>query len=472
MLEVYRSLFSIDEIERDRGLQRLYWALIAGFFISFIFWVSDRTVTLEAVQSGTHVCLPYFQNCESLFFLSEVSWLSPAFLYAFLTLTLVGSMMFALRGNWLRANVLIWPAALWKIFYLGLLANGAGTDYEYFHLPVLFVFMISANKWYFSRLTFVVVYTLSATMKFDSSWIVGNYFSSLEFGLPLFPNVLVPFITNAVSIFEIFTPWLLLSGNRKWRWFALASWIAFHIYSVQLVDFRYPLHCLTMVLALFYEAPTSSWRKRTHKDFASYMVLATLYLLTLLPAIIPGDAKYNLKSMKMGVRMFDANHQCTSSLVVTHKDGRTETIRLASKSAMKRCPPYVVWYQARNICRDSAIESVSWKFNSSVNGGPFYTLVDRANICGTRYEIFEKNDWFLEPEDSAPVAGYPKRNRLLDRMNLSEDEMIFSKPEIEISGVQTFLSENLRWIQGIYWLLWGLVSVTMLVRHLKPETSR
>lgn len=459
------------EIENDPILQRVFWALLIGFFISFIYWAPDKTITIESVEAGLHTCLPYFQNCSDWIFLRTYTGLTPQLLYAILTLSLIGSALLAFSKRWTMAHMFLWPAAIWKVFYLAFIAGKAGTDYEYFHLPILFVFLFSSNKLYFSRVIFALVYLATATAKFDSSWIAGSYFFSLRHGLPLFSDSWIPFITNGVILFEIFSPFALLSKNKQAKTAALVAWIIFHAYSVQIVDFRYPLHCLTMLIALFWETPQAKEIKFNPGQVWSYAIMATFFLLTITPNFIPGDPRYNLKSMKLGVHMFDANHQCSSLLEVVTKNQGTRSIASSSKSAMKRCAPFPIWFRAKQLCARENTDRVSWRFLTSVNGGPFYEAVNSENICSTEYKVFAQNTWFKEPKDGAPIAGYPKKNNFLDAVDLPESQMVFSTPEHTPSSLEQFLLEHERAISTFYWIMWLCAVAVFLKVNLRIRFS-
>src|SRR4051812_39702390 len=64
----WRQLFAIEEIERSKLLQTLYWVLLFGFFLSFSEWISVGNMTIEAAAKFQHVCPPYFPSCGDFYF--------------------------------------------------------------------------------------------------------------------------------------------------------------------------------------------------------------------------------------------------------------------------------------------------------------------------------------------------------------------------------------------------------------------
>lgn len=462
LVRFYEAIFSVDEIASDRRNQALFYGLIPGFLISFYYWFSDLSITTEAVEMGEHICLPYFQNCSSLYFHSIHGLLSPQNWYIFLTALLGVSLWAGFKKKWTLAHFIIALITLWKLIYLFLFTNNAGTDYEFFHLPVLLVFLFSNHKFYFSRLIFVMVYSTAAAMKFDTSWIAATYFSSLKDGLPLFGHQGTLLITNAVIVFEIIGSWTLLSSYRKVRNTTLALWIVFHLYSVLIVGYRYPLHCLALIVPLFALPAVNDHPKISFKNLVSYLLILLVYLSAYITLFIPGDTKYHLKNMKFGVRMFDANHQCYSEMFAHTNSG--ETIDLSSYNVfpMRRCQPYTIWYKAQNYCRRSNVKYVTWSFYSSVNGGPFYQLVKSDNICGTDYKIFSSNEWYNEPANSLNIAGYPKKNNFNGgAIETSGKQIINNVADYQPQDVAFFINENIKIFQTIYWVIWTIINLVV-----------
>lgn len=467
--ERYQNLFGVNEIRQSPQLQAIYWILLTGFFLSFSQWIKLDSVTLQTAAEGRHVCLPWFQNCEALYFFhgEPLSYGQNTF-YAFLAGIILASALAAWRERWALAHVLLLPPLLWKITYVALLTHSAQVDFEYFHIPPLLVFLFARHKLFFLRRSWVLVYLLAATMKFNESWIVGNYFTSLSLGMPWVPNALVPWITNAVALFEIISPWLLLSANKNLRYGSLALWILFHLYSILLVDFRYPLHCTPLLLALFLPQPQENESKplfgRAHAF--GWLLMAALFIVGLLPRLIPGDKLYTLQGIKFGVGMFDANHQCVSEAQIQFASGETRSLTEPSGSGMSRCGPYPIFFRMKQRCEKEGVTAIRWTFLSSVNGGPFYKLVDTANACALEYKPFGRNDWILDPGSGATLAGYPAKNTH-GRDKTKNRDLVHEEPSIELSPLQLFLQRNLGAIALLWWVLWGSVLLLFTARAMR-----
>ena len=158
------------------------------------------------------------------------------------------------------------------------------------------------------------------------------------------------------------------------------------------------------------------------------------------PWLIAGDRRITLEGNRYGMFMFEANHQCvgtvktyraikvpitpsikqnnqctgrrcvTSSKIYEEDNLQVREERIEIGAAWNRCDPYVEWSWIQRLCRkDPSIRRIAFTFDHSINGGPFYRIVDEANICGLVYKPFSHNDWIKLPPE-APVVGVPLKD--------------------------------------------------------------
>jgi hypothetical protein len=469
MIRGYERFFSVDEIPRSRGLQGLYWALLVGFAVSFAGWLNSRAATHASTLDGWFFCPPWFQGCESWY---PVSTLPESYgletLFAILFATLTASAIAAYQSRWTLAHLLLWPATLWKLAYLGLFNYNVTFEFEYFHVPVVLAFLIVPRKLYFARRIWVLMCFLAAGMKFDDTWILGTYFTSLELGMPWVPDRLAIFACWAVIAMELVTPWLLLSPIRRRRLSALGIWLAFHVYSLILVGFEYPLYCVPVLLALFLPEPEADDHVplRRKRELAGWAILAALFVLQSLPTLISGfDKKYTLQGKKFGVNMFIANYQCMNEFQISNSGGERRSEVRSSVSAVIRCDPYYWYHRLKWLCRQGQVD---WRLLSSVNGGPFYEIVNQKNACALDYKIFAKNEWLRLPEEGAIIAGYPEKN-VLRELRLWRREALALQPEkrIEPPPLAKALQPYSRAIAISLWSIWFLILLAQLARGLR-----
>ena len=453
----YKRLFSIGEIEASRFLRSLYWVLLIGFVLSFYRWFESDSISLGAIAQGRHLCPPYFLDCGRLYFFDSLprSYGSSLF-FAGLHAMLIGSALAAWSGRWWLAHALISVLALFKIFYIYVLTYLPVVEYEYFHLPVVLVFLLASRKAFFARRIFALTYLFSATMKFSEAWIGGTYFSTLELGLPLFAGSLIPFVTNGVALFEIFSPLFLFARRRRFRWTVIALWIAFHLYSMAFVGFLYPAYCLPLLLALFLDEPREE-AETLKRSNIGWALLASIAILHILPWFIVVEKTYTLQGRRLGAQMFDANHQVFTAWTLVFNDGREQGFGHANNASTGRMSPYTAWFRARAECgRNIDLRAIRWTFDSSANGGPFYRLVETENACALSYRDFASNSWIRTPETGAPVVGYPRKNSPQSSID-ARARIVYETPDPAMRvATQWFFIENLSALRAVYWLLWAL----------------
>jgi len=165
-------------------------------------------------------------------------------------------------------------------------------------------------------------------------------------------------------------------------------------------------------------------------------------IFQLLGFIAPGDRRITLEGNRFGMFMFEANHQCVAT-TKSYSGGRLETKtlrevqngtpcsgffclvsdkisvedghrvqerRFESGTAWNRCDPYIWWSRLRKQCASNdGINRIALQFDHSINGGPFFRIVDVLDICSLDYRTFGHNDWILRPPES-PIVGYPVEN--------------------------------------------------------------
>lgn len=433
----YHRLFSIREIETETTVQWMFGAMLFYFFVSFSIWMGEKNITVEAAQNGSAICWPFFQNCTHFYFLHAFPY---GYSYTALYMFFYGVMCLIVycmwQKKWVYAHILLLLLLLWKIFVMLLSFNIVG-PYDYYHIILTSVLLFVPYKEYFLKLSFVVMYFMSVTVKFTPAWELGTYFTSMRSGLPLFPSWSTVFLTNFVIFIQVIDCWFLMSKNwilQRGSFFLAA---AFHLFSGLLVFYNYPSIALPPILILFGPMYRYTSAPFGRKAIAGWMVILLIALFQLLGFVISPDRFLTLEGHRYGMFMFEANHQCTftintyskgtappeswsglnckslvcmTSSVSTSKNGETvRTMTFESASSWYRCDPYETWFLAKPDCNAPGVERVSLQFDHSINGGPFYRIVDEPNICNLTYNAFSHNSWIKVPPE-AKAVGYPVQN--------------------------------------------------------------
>ncbi len=434
---IYHRLFSIAEIETQPILQWMFGASLFYFFVSFSRWIGDTSITVEAAERGTAICWPFFQNCTDFYFLHLVPYgysQSTLYMVFYGIMALIVYLMW--KKDWVQAHALLFTLLLWKLFVIAMSFTISG-PYDNYHIILTSMLLFAAHKEYFLKLSFVIMYFVSATIKFSDSWVLGTYFTSLKSGVPLLPSWFTIFATNIVIFGQIIECWFLMSRHKLLQRIAVVYSAFFHLYSGILVHYNYPSVALPPLLILFGPLYRHTPSPFTKKSLIGWTVIVLILLYQLLGFVITPNRFSTLEGHRYGMYMFEANHQCQYTIktyartdaensswdglqcsgkyCLTHtstesKNGTTIYTRSGeSASAWNRCDPYELWYRARSTCDNPTVERISMQFDHSINGGPFYRMVDEASICDLTYHPFSHNEWIKLPPE-APIIGYPVQN--------------------------------------------------------------
>lgn len=442
----YHQLFGIEEIEHSQVLQWMFGAMLFFFFITFSNWIGSSLTTIETAAKGTEICWPYFQDCGRLYFLERLpNGYSQSTWYMGLYSILIAVVYLMWRKKWTEAHALLLMLFVWKVFVGFVLSYSALTPYDYYHLILTAVLLFLPYKEYFLRIAFVLLYFVSGTIKIDSTWTLGTYFTTLKTGLPLFPTELTPVFTNLVIFMQIVGAWFLLSKHPVLQRGTLLFFVAFHLYSGIFVLYTYPSIALPPLLILFGPLYRPAKPPLDRKSVPGWMFMGLIIVFQIPGMIIPlpGDRRLSLEGNHYGMFMFEANHQCAATIrtyrtdiplpetkattpvplsqctgrrclterSIYAEDGQYVTEeRIESGSAWYRCDPYTLWSQNHRQCaRDPNIARIAVILDHSINGEPFYRIVDVPDMCSVGYKPFSHNEWIRTRAES-PIVGYPMQN--------------------------------------------------------------
>jgi len=391
-------------------LQWAFGALIFGHFVIFNTWTGSTATSLSSVANASYSCPPYFQSCGRFFFLRALpDGYSQTTFYMVLLGLLVLSVYFIYRRDWPKAHLALMPGFIWHTLGTLVITDGLAGNYDYYLLVFSIILLLLPRKEFFLKVSVPLLYTLSTFVKIYPSWIVGTYFSTLKTGLPLVPDWAIPLFTNLLMGLEMVGAWLLLSSKRLYQRSALTFFTFFHLYSGILVQYKYPSVVLPMLLILFGPMYTQTKIPFDKKSVFGWVLIVVLICIQCSSFLIPGDTKLTLEGNKFGLYMFEANHQCHSAVTIIDTGGQVRTADTQSISAHNRCDPYRTWFALNVICERTHPEAIRWTFDHSINGGPFYRIVDVQDACALHYNPFGHNDW-IQSEDTARAVAMPVEN--------------------------------------------------------------
>ncbi len=406
---IYSALFSVAEIEKSPALQWAVGAIISSYAMSFTYWFYRTDTTVEGIREGTNICWPYFQSCQEFLFLHT---LPHGYSQPLLYMLFFGLMLLSIYGLYKRdyflAHVALLPLFLWHFSVSFFVTSSLLGNYDYYLIVFAITLLFLPYKTYFLRLFIVLLYFISVVAKIHPAWVIGSYFSALHTGLPLFSKWAIPFWTNLVMFMETVGTWFLLSNNRYLQRGALVFFVVFHLYSGLLVGYHYPAVVLPFLLIFFGMFNQHVPPPLQRRAIAGWLLVVFLVCAPFIPRSISGDEKLTLEGNSYGLFMFESNHQCISEAQVIFAEGHTRAIDKQSINSRYRCDPYYFWSQLKRECLGSGVERMSWTFDHSINGGPFYRIVNVSDICTLDYKPFGHNEWIQA--EGAEVVGYPVEN--------------------------------------------------------------
>jgi hypothetical protein len=384
-------------------------SLLIPYFAAFYALVYSTSTSI--LERSTSSCWSYLPNCEDFYFLQALPFgYSQTIFYAGIFLVFLLAIEGLIKERWRQVWWMLSLLFVWKLYTSFVIGTQPG-NYEYYDIVLMIVVLFAPYKAWFLRLAFVFLYFLAATIKIHEGWILGTYFTSLETGLAIFGNTIAPIVTMLVIVGQIFGAWFLLSQHESRRNAAFIFFFIFHLYSIIYVGWRYPTSDLFMLCTLFYlyknPAPVPLFRK----TILPYAFLLLLLCMQFVPKLIPGDQKFTLEGNNLGLYMFEANHQCISTLTILKPGAKVaEKRQTMNISAQIRCNPSFYLQRIKKACAENPSYQYAWTFDHSINGGPFYRMIDEANACALEYKTFKKNLWIKHDFDNMEIIGYPLRN--------------------------------------------------------------
>lgn len=453
----YRQYFSISEIEHSPRLRWLFWGILA----LSLFDLSSVSFISQSVY-GNDTCWAFFPNCTQYVKLDHLpfSYLYTGIMAGLLSLHLWSGVS-AYKNKWIQAHFSLGLIIIWKFLFHFVFRDTGKQNFEYFMLIPAFVYLFSKDKLVSFRWVWACLYFFAASVKFHEAWIAGSYFTSMQLGLPLVPSFLTTPVSQAAILFEIFFSFGLVSQHHRYRVVSFWLWVGFHLYSVFLVGYFYPIRCLVYLFLAFYPLkPDLNINPASFKKRPLFIAfLSLLFGLHIFPLVKERDAKFTFEGLGSGFFMFDSNHQCF--IQVRLYDQEKTLLYSDTRSLIEprsRCSPWHVVQKIQRMCQQYGAASAEYIHDHSINGGPVYRMVDEKQACQLHYNFWGKNPWIKDRSEDLLIVGYPYPNQI-GVQNRREANYYSRTPVISVSRYQQWVLENLKWIKSGLIILWFSVLI-------------
>ena len=347
----------IEEIKNTPGLCLFGAFLSVSHIYAITLWNKNSFFVSRLSQLNSEViCFPFFPNCDLYAVFSDSQLQN--FLYFYLGLSLVTLFCFLQKKLTTYAFALLFVLFIFKISIHLSNYNFMG-NYHYMANIIYFSFLFVPNKKAIIKYLIVGFYFAAGLLKLNIEWLSGAAMISPPY---IMGDLLVASLFYVV-ILELLFSFGLLSANKYIRWFSLAQFTAFHIFSWHIVGFFYPMMMFTF-LSIFLIDEYQYYRKNLtpidHLDLfiklkekpSTYLIIIIFSLMQIFPFMFTNDPSKSGALRLSSLNMFDAKVHC-KLLIVAHKKG--QVVHLATSRRRKgvriQCDPVVYLNQVNQLCR-------------------------------------------------------------------------------------------------------------------------
>jgi hypothetical protein len=456
-------LFSLEELRRCSG-SRLLFFFLSLFQLAALVRLRENPVRLLRMSAeGGHELLHAQAPWIPSFFMDLLPYAGQLGLgISLLILICVASLWLLYRERFLEAVLLQFFVLLSRFGLYGLSVQ----EWEvYYHVSFLFlgVFFFAKNKLLAMKKTLCAVYLMAAAAKISPSWLTGMVFHSVPGGsLPFLPDSQAAAMAASwllISL-EVIGPFLLFHPSLRWRRAAWWAFIAFHLYSIPIINYTFPMLMLGVLIPLRPGAkdPAFGPLLRPLHGLLAALLLASQYHL-----LLPGTKTFTQQGKFAGLFMFDANAGCRAelellkgeeSIVIRHQTGYRKGVRYSDGSGIPRrqvdrftgeavtngnksalspagngsvrwkgepvyhtalacsgtrrscCDPYVYYRYVQQVKNRFGADKVRLKLSVALNGHNLWLpLVDEADFRpdALGYSFLRHNSWIQLPGPEAPA---------------------------------------------------------------------
>jgi len=252
---------------------------------------------------------------------------------------------------------------------------------------VLGAFLLAKDPLASVRALVVSFYFWAGTLKLNREWLSGAALYAKPW---LVPERLVPAACAYVVALELGLVFGLLSRRRWVRHVVLAQLAAFHVVSVTVVGWFYPL-LMFGLLSVFVLEDEARVERRTFGVFALFQIA---------PYAFGGDPALTGEGRLFALHMFDARVVCRG---VARVDGAGFPLVDDADEARTRCDPIVILARLRRLCRehpgatiDAAVDA---RRTSETSLRPLVRIDDACRAAPV-YSVWRRNPWIVSGRPS------------------------------------------------------------------------
>jgi hypothetical protein len=275
--------------------------------------------------------------------------------------------------------------------------------YMFFWLLIVFLFVPRKRSAIQYFVIFMYVWAGMLKLNPDAAWLSG---AALYGRHPLgIPSVLIPAACAYVIVMECLAVFGLLSTKPILFWSTLGQLVLFHIASIWVVGWFYPV-LMFLTLSIF---PVARLTQRLGEhgmrlSRAACVVMIVFSGAQLTRLAFPGDSSITGEGRLFALNMFDAPVECRSAMTVRRNGSEPQVLILTPAFVNTRtyCDPIVYAELARHFCRGAraaGIADIDLLLESKKHADAEYrTVVSLSNVCSVqpKYLVW-KHNWWIQP---------------------------------------------------------------------------
>ena len=404
----------IQEIDQDNRLRWYGLFLSLTMLWTWMLWMEKGISRMLVQDTAFPLCWPFFDNCQTMRFWTPGQL--EIFLYGFLGLTLITTVLFSKRRwlPWAWSGLLLLNLVKLGLFWQSYKLMG---NYHFMAFLAGAAYLLIPNKVQTLKYLVVGFYVSAGLIKFETEWFSTAAMPEhwIRFGPPVWIQEwgLMPISSAYAVLLEMVIVFGLLSRNKFIFWGTLVQFIWFHLFSWFFVGFFYPcvMSCLLMIYPLDFLISKST-RPERPKFFTkqarliAWSYLAIYVFLQLWPKLIPGDTALTSEGRLAALNMFDSNSRCQSLILANFSDRTLDLSEGRNSLGMSvriGCEPHVYLSRAKQWCReftgDEKFQGISLHLISRrSNAEKYQTIVQLENACPSEisYNALMPNDWVVK----------------------------------------------------------------------------
>lgn len=398
---------SSNELAANRNLQFFFLFSIFISIFTFSEWRANGFLSSQSVDSFTHVCPPYFQSCDIFYIFGTLpESYDLNILYFFLGIFIFVSIFYFFKTSWRIALLWFIPIVIFKLAMVYLLSYSAIGNYTVIEGVAALIIIFSKNKVFFLKILLSFMYLASAMSKLYPSYLEGNLFKALSAGMPFVPDLLLSFLPFLLITSLLLVSILIWHPHEGIRSVAFGAIVLFHLYTMTLVGYRFPLVSLMLILVIYFSSFESFSLPKLFSSKPTLFVMSILIAFQLIPLVIKGNEHITGEGERYGLYIFNTNKQCAYIATIQYRDGSFAELADSNTFALSRCDPYTTWFTLKQRCLNTTVDTISLKYSVSLNGANFRIVVDEVDVCRLEYSAFKHNDWLHDSRIDSATPVY------------------------------------------------------------------